>query len=101
MRARARERESGVFCVVLLFFNASERAPKGNERANASRHPEPANFYSYFMAINFFGAGVQGRERERRRCASSRFRGLSLHLVRECLEERERERASLWASSFF
>lgn len=34
----------------MLFFNA----PKGNERANASRHPEPANFYSYFMAINFF-----------------------------------------------
>jgi hypothetical protein len=38
------------YFVVLLFFNA----PKGNERANASRHPEPANFYSYFMAINFF-----------------------------------------------
>lgn len=40
----------GPYFVVLLFFNA----PKGNERANASRHPEPANFYSYFMAINFF-----------------------------------------------
>ena len=39
-----------LYFVVLLFFNA----PKGNERANASRHPEPANFYSYFMAINFF-----------------------------------------------
>ena len=48
-RVNYRLGRAGYF-VVLLFFNA----PKGNERANASRHPEPAHIYSYFMAINFF-----------------------------------------------
>ena len=51
----------GAIIVVLLFFNAPLAAPKEKEREEmiakrkrSSRHPVPANFYSYFTAINFF-----------------------------------------------
>lgn len=44
----------GGVILLLLFCCFSTHRKEMSEQTRASRHPEPANFYSYFMAINFF-----------------------------------------------
>lgn len=45
--------------LLLLFCCFSTRRKEMSEQTRASRHPEPANFYSYFMAINFFAVTLK------------------------------------------